>query len=167
MGGPDSFIRDGGKSAILVKTNPETIKLTRGESTTVMLNISHVGGTEALNEVNLTPTVFQGAVLLPSAVDKTTVEERAELLSQGKPIPGSIELSSLVNFSEARIKVLAGETKTMQMTISLPKDLPDEIIGKSIHFSPSLEIEEMKNATPENANDAVVFSDMVTVVVVA
>lgn len=86
---------------------------------------------------------------------------------QGKPIPGSIDKSSLVQFSDTNIELRAGETKTIEVTISLPASLPDEIVGKSIHFAPKLAIQEVANASPDDGTRALVFSDMTVISVVA
>ncbi|HEX7033768.1 MAG TPA: hypothetical protein VF172_12290, partial [Nitrososphaera sp.] len=144
---PDSFAK-GDRSAIVVKAEHEKIELRRGESATISFDITHKAGPESFAQLHVTPTSFQGVALLPSTLEMTTIEERAKLAMEGKPIPGSIALSNLVRFSETNIALNAGETKTIDVTISLPSDLTEEVVGKSIHFAPRLEITEMVDAPP-------------------
>lgn len=163
--GPSAFLSAGGRSAIVIDAELKEISLSRGESANVTLNIQHMVGNNGFDSLHLVPAGSRGNLGLPSSAADMTPEERTELIKQGKPIPGTIPLSSFVRYSDPQITVNAGETKSIQMTITIPKSLPDEMLQKSIHISPNLTIVEMQNASPDRASDAIVFSDMVTVTV--
>lgn len=164
--GPTAFLFAGGRSAIVVVAEPTKIDLPRGESIDVTLNIEHMVGNNGFDSLTLVPTGSRGNLVLPSSVQDLTPEERTELMKQDSPIPGTIPLSSFVSYSDPQVTLGAGETKSIQMTIAIPKDLPDEMVQKSIHISPNLVILEMQNAAPDRASDALVYSDLVTVTVV-
>gem|GEM_PF-4832895 len=164
--GPTAFLFAGGRSAIIVVAEPTKIDLPRGESIDVTLNIEHMVGNNGFGSLTLVPAGSRGSLILPSSVQDLTPEERTELMKQSRPIPGTIPLSSIVSYSDPQVTLGAGETKSIRMTIAIPKDLPDEMVQKSIHISPNLVILEMQNAEPDRASDALVYSDMVTVTVV-
>lgn len=161
--GPDAFLSAGGKSAIVAEAAPSSLSLKRGESATVYLNVEHRSTTNSLGPLNILPEGVQGNLILPSPANKMTSEERVEFLKQGKPIPGVIDFSPYVKYSVASLQVNTRETKSIAMTITIPSDLPDEMVGKSIHLIPKLAVAEMKGVSPDRASDAVVFTDMVTV----
>ena len=76
-----------------------------------------------------------------------------------------IDLSPFVVYSPPQLTLNAGETKTITATVTVPAMLPDEMVGKSIHINPDIKIVEMQNTSPERQSDAVVFSDVLAVVV--
>jgi hypothetical protein len=167
LAGPDAYLLSGtGRSAIVVNATPKYVNLTRGESTTVTLNVSHRVGNNGFPVLQIIPSGVSGDFGLPSSNATMTSEERTELIKQGKPVPGLIPLSSFVKYSTPEFELKAGETKSIQMTITLPKDLPDEAVGKGIQFDPKLIISEMQNVSPDRSSDAIVFSTIVTVSVV-
>jgi hypothetical protein len=163
--GPDAFLENGGKSAIVMEAAPKFLNLKRGESATVYLNVEHRTTTDSLGTLNVVPSGIRGSVIIPSMVSKTTPEERANLVREDKPIPGSIDLTPFVQYSTNSVELSGGDKTSIAMTFTVPEDLPDEMIGKSLHFTPNLKIAEMQNVSPDRANDAVVFTDMVTVIV--
>lgn len=166
VSGPDAFLERGGDSAIIVALDPGRLELARGESSTVGVNFTHRAATDEFAELHLLPSSSQGYLGLQGSDKLTTIEERAELARQGKPIPGMIENSKMISFSSQETSVTAGNSRSIQMTVTVPEDLPDEMIGKSIHIAPKFEIREMQESSPEDANRAVVFSDMLTIIVV-
>ncbi|HXG06822.1 MAG TPA: hypothetical protein VNI77_05800 [Nitrososphaera sp.] len=163
--GPDAFLETRGKSAIVVEAAPKFLNLKRGESATIYLNVEHRTTTDGLGTLTVVPSGVRGGVILPSMVNETTPEERANLVRQGKPIPGSIDLAPFVQYSTNSVELSGGEKATIVMTFTVPEDLPVEMTGKSLHFTPNLKIAEMQDVPPDRASDAVVFTDMVTVIV--
>jgi hypothetical protein len=166
VSGPDAFLERGGASAVIVQLSPDRIELGRGESATVTVNLSHRAATDEFSELHLVPSNNQGYLGLPSSDKLTTIEERAELARQGKPIPGMINNSDMISFATQEVSVAAGNDQSVQMTVTVPEDLPDEMVGKSIHIAPNFEIREMQKASPDDASRAVLFPDMLTVIVV-
>ena len=164
--GPTAFLSAGGRSAVTIDAEIKELSLKRGESATVSLEIKHLVADNGFESLQLVPAGARGNLGLPSSAAAMTPEERSELIKEGKPIPGIIPLSSFVSYSDSLVTVNAGETKSIQMTISIPSSLPDEMLQKSIHISPDLTIVEMLAASPDRASDAIVYSDMVTVTVV-
>lgn len=164
--GPTAFLFSGGRSAVIIDAEIKELSLKRGEPATVALDVKHLVGNNGFESLQLVPAGARGSLGLPSSAALLTPEERSELIKEGKAIPGTIPLSSFVTYSDSLLTLNAGETKSIQMTITIPNNLPDEMLQKSIHISPDLTILEMQSRPPDRASDALVFSDMVTVTVV-
>lgn len=165
VSGPDEFLAAGGKSAVVTDISPKVMNMKRGESATFTISLTHNAATTDFKTLNIVAAGVNGMLGLPSSVNSTTVEEKVALLEQGKTVPGLIPLSTFVTYSPAQIMLDAGETKSITATVTIPKTLPDEMVGKSIHINPDLKVIELQDAPPERQSDVVVFGDVLSIVV--
>ncbi|MGH9923701.1 MAG: hypothetical protein ACRD38_13210, partial [Nitrososphaerales archaeon] len=88
-----------------------------------------------------------------SLATSTTEEQRTEAASTGNLIPGSVDLGNLVIIDNvsANARVDGGKSSTVQVTFSVPKTFPDEMVGKTI------EIPIIVKATDDSGNSDTVF----------
>jgi hypothetical protein len=55
-------------------------------------------------------------------------------------LTGMISLSAFESFSENRLTLHPGESKTITMHINIPQGLPAELVGSNIHFFPDIQV---------------------------
>lgn len=128
------FFSKGGRSAVTVEPVVGEIRLTRGVPTNVDLEIQHISSANPFPTINVKTLSPNGYIWYsPSLTSSTTYDQRVQAAETGKLIPGSIDLGTLVTFSNNSVDVQAGTTQVIHMTITLPKDIPDDAIGQGIY----------------------------------
>lgn len=133
---PDEFLAAGGKSVITVTPSSDIIDGARGSVAKVTFTLKHETGANPLPNVTVVADGIGNGIIPPSVEKSTTPEERANALSTtGKPVTGAIELNSLVTFSPTEVTLKPGESKQVDMYITIPKDWPDELVGTNVWFS--------------------------------
>jgi hypothetical protein len=133
---PGIFLAQGGKSVVTVKADNQDISLTRGSTARVVLTLSHMPGQNPLPFVNIVDAKINNGYIPAYLANQTTPEQRVEALQAGKPIPGAIDLNSLVTFeSKPTVAIKPNESKQIFMDIAIPKDWDDRMVGENILFS--------------------------------
>lgn len=149
----DSYLAKGGKSIVRIETPVKEVKLTRGATTTVDLHIKHVAGTTPFPAVNVKVLPPNGYIWYPASLASTTTEEqRIHAAETGILIPGSVDLGKAVTFSEVNSVVIgAGSEHVIKMSVTLPKDLPDDTIGHGAFLNVPIQV------TDSNGNSDTVY----------
>lgn len=124
------------RSAIWIEPEQFRINATRGSTVSVVLKITHKPGPDPLPSVTVNAIGATGITYPPSLAKSVSNDQAKEALVSGKLIPGSIRMNDLVRFDPTSITLAPGETKTIQLFITLPQNLPDEWVNKSIPISP-------------------------------
>ncbi|GEM_PF-3313259 len=152
---PTSFFARGGKSAVTVEPLLNEVRLTRGSSTVVDLNVQHVASANPFPTVSVKALPPNGYIWYPPSVTaSTTLDQRVNAAATGKLIPGSIDLGTLVTFSDPNPAVIQPSGKqVVHMTITLPKDIPDNAVGQGIYLPIPVQV------TDSNGNSNTVFAD--------
>jgi hypothetical protein len=133
---PGIFLAKGGKSVVTVKVDNQEISLTRGSTGRVVLTLNHMPGQNPLPVVNIVGAKINNGYIPAYLASQTTPEQRVEALQAGKPIPGALDLNSLVTFEPKQtIALKPNESKQMFMDITIPKDWDDRMVGENIMFS--------------------------------
>jgi hypothetical protein len=146
---PHAFLASGGKSVVIITPNlpgmnlPKgnqfqvnhfaEIKATRGSTIHIPLTLTHVSSSNPLPQVVLVGG--GGHIYLTPAylANLYTTEQRVDAVKAGQPIAGAIDLFSLETFSPKQVILLAGESKQVDLYISIP-NWPDQMIGSKIYF---------------------------------
>lgn len=166
---PEKYVSDTGKSAVKISIAttsvssssavPEKLSVKRGESITIQVEGLHLGGSKASQNVNVELLPPVGYILYPpSAAEATTPEQRYEGALKGTPLPGGIDLGSLVTISGPSEKSISkASTTAFDVSISIPKDLSAELDEIFIPIN--------VRATDDSGNDVLAKGTGVTVVV--
>lgn len=138
----DSFLANGGRSIVKVETPVKEIQLTRGNTIAVDLHIRHVSGSNPFQTVNVKVSSPNGYIWYPPSIaSSTTEEQRIHAAETGILIPGSIDLGKLVTFSqETPVSVRASDEQIVKMYVSLPKDLPDDVVGHGAFLNVPIQV---------------------------
>lgn len=156
VAGPDAYLTNGGRSALVVSVPTDVIEAKRGQNIDVPFTITHKAGKNPIDAYVIRFEGVSNSLILPSAVSKQTSEERSAAIRDGKPVEGLVNLAPFITYSPGRVSIASGETQTITAHIHVP-ELPDEMVGKHVRFVPNL--------VDENANSGI-FSDMITIKVV-
>lgn len=159
----ESYVKATGNSAVKAEFPTKMVQLKKGTSTTVNVVIKHIGGANAkpTSDVSVSPPT--GYILLPKSVaEKTTPEERLSAATTGKMISGGIDMASLLTIgaSERSLHLAANTQNSVQVKISLPDNLPDELVGTGFH------IPILLNAVDAAGNQIVVENNGIDVEVI-
>ncbi len=133
----DSYVKETGNSAVKAVFTEKTVQLKRGSEATLNLAIVHMGGLNAKPIAQVKVSQPTGYILLPKSVaEKTTSEQRLEAATTGAVIPGGIDMASFVtiNVADSNLSLAANVQHAMQVKITMPKDLPDELVGTGFHI---------------------------------
>ena len=133
----DSYVKETGNSAVKAMFTEKTVQLKRGSEATLNLAIMHIGGLNAKPIAQVMVSQPTGYILLPKSVaEKTTPEQRLEVATTGTVIPGGIDMASFVtiNASDRNLSLAVNIQHAMQVKITMPKDLPDELVGTGFHI---------------------------------
>lgn len=140
---PEERIARGLRSAIIVETKDNEIRASRGSVLNITLQITHRPGNNPLPLVTAEGQ-GDGRVLYPPSVgSRTTPQQRMGAMGN---IPGAIRIDTLLSFDPVSIDIKPGETKTVQMYVTIPKNFPDEMVNRSFNVAPGFRI-------PQNAYD--------------
>ncbi|MGI0026497.1 MAG: hypothetical protein ACREAD_01465 [Nitrosopumilaceae archaeon] len=123
---PEQFFQDGGRSYILVTPESNEINATIGSTVQVTLTLKH--------ETSANP--------LPTA---TVNYDGARGYFTPNGYNGHIDLNSTMKSSANQISLLAGESKKIVLSISIPKDLPKSFVNGTIPYN-------VLFALPDDAN---------------
>lgn len=153
---PKSHIEKGGKSAVEVDVPIKQISMKRGSTATVDVHIKHIKGAVPFPFVDVKTVPPNGSIFYPpSLAASTTPEQRLQAAETGNLIPGSIDLGTLVSFSEVNpVSIGSGGTQVIRMNISIPQDFPAEMIGHGVFLEVPIQV------TDSNGNsDTVVWQN--------
>ncbi|MGI0074127.1 MAG: hypothetical protein ACREA3_09995 [Nitrosotalea sp.] len=134
---PYSFLENGGRSAVIIDVPIKQVNVTRGNTATVDVHIKHLAGKNPFPFVYamLTPP-FNNIWYPPSIANSTTQEERIHATETGNLISGSIDLGTLITFSETKpIKIKAGSEQIIKMYITVPQNLGEEFVGQGVNLN--------------------------------
>jgi hypothetical protein len=129
----DSYIAKGGKSIAKLEIPIKQVNLTRGSTAEVDLHLKHIAASASpFTLVNVKILPPKGYTWYPASLaSSTTFEQRVQAAETGKRIPGSVDLGSIVTFSETNpVPIGPGNEHVVKMFITIPKDLPDNIVGQ-------------------------------------
>lgn len=159
---PDSFIANGGKSAVKVEIPTDKVIVSRGNTVDVDIHIKHIAGVNPFPFVNVNVISPSGIYYPPSVAASTTPEQRMHAIETGKLISGSIDTSTLVSYSETNpVKILPNGEQVIVMHLSIPKNTPNEVVGNEILLSVPIQV------TDSNGNsDTVAWENGKIVVIV-
>lgn len=154
---PEKFMAEqGGRAAVIMQKSADTYKLSRGESATIPIELtSSSGGKNPSEFVNIEIASPHGYFFYPAAVaELTTEEERTEAALTGKLIPGSIDLGTFIRVDEENdlVRMVANQSRSFQLTLTVPEDLPESMSGKTI------EIPIIIAATDDKGNPDTVYA---------
>lgn len=138
---PDSVIASGKGSAVKVEIPVNEITVNRGNSADVSVHIKYIAGTNSYPFVvaKLVPPV--GIYYPPMVASSTTPEQRMNAMETGTLIAGSINLNSLVSYSDVNPnKISPNNEQDIMMHISIPKDAPNELIGNSLSITVPIQV---------------------------
>lgn len=129
---PESFVQETGKSAVKSYVASEQISVKRGSSAVIEVMAKHIGGANADQSINVKVLPPVGYKLYPPSVAKsTTPEQRAEAAGEHTILQGGIDLGLFVSVNEPDGKaILKSDEKAFDVLISVPGDLPDELLGE-------------------------------------
>lgn len=150
----DSFIANGGRSIAKVEIPVKQVNLTRGGTAEVDLHLKHIGAsTNPFAAINVQVLPPKGYIWYPASLAaSTTFEQRVHAAETGNLIPGSMDLGSMVSYSETNpVSVGAGKEQIVKMFITIPKGLPDDVVGQGAFISIHIK------ATDDNGNPNTVF----------
>lgn len=135
---PKEFLESGGKSVIKVVPDSDIVEGSRGSTVKATFTLTHIENPtmRGLSRVSIVSNGVANGIIPPSVAATTTPQERTDVLKEtGKAIKGAIELDSLVTFSPKTVVLAPGESKKVDMYITIPADWPDELVGQNIWFS--------------------------------
>jgi hypothetical protein len=129
-------------SDYIVQTfEPNNIVLKRGESTTVMMKLEHKTNG---NGQDVVLTNFHNDVrnFGPSAREGISDEEFEDLITDSPAtlVRGEVSMQGMAYVSSPELKLAPDSVKTIEMTISLPSYIADEMVGKSIYVNANFDI---------------------------
>lgn len=156
---PESYVEQTGKSAVVVQVTSERIPLQRGDSTNIEVLARHLGGENADQSVNVKVLLPTGYTLYPPSVAKsTTPEDRFDAAKAGTILPGGIDLREFMSISGESEKAVAESTEQLfTVTIRVPADLPDELVGEEIYIPINVETTDGSgNAVPGKSTGVMV-----------
>lgn len=139
---PTDYVANGGKSAVQVEIPVQHIDVKRGTTTTVDVTLEHIASNNPYPFVNVDIiTPYHEIYYPPSLTASTTEEQRLNATETGKLIPGSVDLSTLVSYSETGpITIDAGGKYVVKMYVTVPNDIPSDMIGNGGHIQIPLEV---------------------------
>lgn len=146
-----------GEPFLTASANVGTIDVKRGTTSSVMLILKHEAGANPDAKFVVTPKI-DGYFFPSSVVKSTTMLQRSQMLANSQIPLGARVMKDFVTFSPQSVSLASGESKEIQMQISLPSDLPDEIIGHKITISPLYDISDK-----EGIDNMGVFTTSITV----
>ncbi len=121
-----------------VRTNPLNITISRGTTSALQLtfdfktryNILELFSKPSQPEVELS-NIRVHARVFGSSVAAIPPEEFAKMLREGIPIESEIPVKKYVKLESSSIILHPNSIKTMNMTIEIPHDFPEDMIGES------------------------------------
>lgn len=143
----DSYIAKGGKSIAKVEIPVKQVNITRGSTAEIDLHLKHIAaGSSPYSFVNMKVLAPKGYIWYPGSItSSTTFEQRIHATETGNLIPGSVDLSTLVTFSETNpVAIGAGGEYIVKMFITIPKNLPDDVVGQGVPISIPVEVTDDK-----------------------
>ncbi|WP_337861510.1 hypothetical protein [Nitrososphaera sp.] len=129
----EEHVNQTGKSAVKVELPINEVKVKKGSTATVNVNIKHIGGENGSSYANVKVLPPTGYLLYPPSLAKSTsFEQRQEAMLTGKQVPGSIDLGTLITYAGLNnnsIAIPKGNIQSVVMNISIPNTLPGELVG--------------------------------------
>lgn len=126
------------ESIAQVNVGTKELTLKKGQSADVSLTISYTADPAAKQNIVLKMEPIRQAVLTGNTKNMNP-DDISRALDKGDQVPGLYSLSSFVSYSDPVVTLKNGETKTMTMKITIPADLPDELLNMPIGISPNVE----------------------------
>ncbi|MGH9878391.1 MAG: hypothetical protein ACRD5H_12210 [Nitrososphaerales archaeon] len=129
---PEEYVNETGKSAVKVEVASEAVSIKRGSSANIEVVAKHLGGANADQSITVKVLPPIGYTLYPPSVGKsTTPEQRYEATRSGTVLAGGIDLGKFMSIVGADQKAVAKNSQQVySVMISVPKDLPDELLGE-------------------------------------
>ncbi|GEM_PF-4145676 len=124
--------------------NIQTVEMKRGETLVVPITIQHLS--KNLNE-SVTVGNFHNEVrnFMPSAYKGMTSQQFLDYIENannaGSILPGEINVNNFITFSQPSVTLIPNSTGTVLLTISLPANLPDETVGRSLEIGLGYDIQ--------------------------
>ena len=136
---PEAFMAvGGGRAAVVMERPTNDFQVSRGQSTTASIVLKTLAAGDSPSQfVNIQVSGPKGTFLYPSDLAATTTEEqRMEAAMTGRQIPGSIDLNAFVTVdaANANMRVDSNQNKVVQVQLSVPKDFPDSMVGKTFEI---------------------------------
>ncbi|MFY3740780.1 MAG: hypothetical protein HMLIMOIP_001224 [Candidatus Nitrosomirales archaeon] len=129
-----------GSAAHYIKSSitPSTISIKRGATITVDITIEN---SSHVKDESVTLSNFHNAVrnFAPSAHAGLTDEQFDDLVAQGVPIHGEISVNDFITISPTTLTVAANSKASISMKISIPNNIPDEMLYKTIQITPAFD----------------------------
>ncbi len=122
---PEQYFKDGGRSYISVIPESSKINATMGSTVQVILTLKHETSS---NPLPIATVHYMGA--------------RCCLSINGY---GNVDLNSTVTSSNNQISLLAGESKKVVLSITIPKDLPKSVVNGDIPYNILFELPDDSN----------------------
>ncbi len=133
---------------IVETISPNNISLHRGESTTVYINLEHKtnGNGHAVTLTNFHNTVRNFG---PSARANISDEQFEDAVgnSPNALIRGEVPTQGILTITPDSVRIEPDSNATLTMHVSLPKNIPDEMVGKSIYLTANYDINPLDSQT--------------------
>lgn len=139
---PEDYITKGGKSAVQVEVPVKQITVKKGTTATVDIILKHMSGNNPYPFVNVSIVTPYHAIYYPPALTaSTTPEQRLNAAETGNLIPGSVDLSTLVSYSETGpMKIGASGNHVVKMYVTIPDNIPPDMVGHGGHLEIPLKV---------------------------
>jgi hypothetical protein len=107
----------------------------RGSNVDIPVGIAYRAGSLPFDSITITPIGTTNG-FIPAYIAKTSsMDERVAAIQETGKVPGAIELNSLLTYSPQEITVAPNETKEIVVSVNLPLDWPDQMVGEKLWFS--------------------------------
>lgn len=139
---PEQLLANGGQAAVAVTTADTDINAARGSTVKASFTLTYQPGVMPPDRLTVVSQGIWGKLLPPSVATAKAPQEIFDELQTTGAIAGSIDLTPLVRFQPGAVILTPGESKTVDMYITIPQNWPDEMVGKTVDFSPKFSILE-------------------------
>lgn len=116
---------------IVEKVEQNTISLKRGDTVSIPVTIEYLSNTGG-KEVTLTNFHNMFRNFAPSARNGLTDDQFENLVQNNRTIKGELPVDSYVKVTPGVVNLSPNSTATVTLTVSIPNDIPNEMLGKSI-----------------------------------
>jgi hypothetical protein len=125
----DDYLTETGKSVVKIEWPSEKVSIKKGSEVNLAPMAKHLAGANADQSVTVRVLPPDGYVLYPPSVaESTTSEQRFEAQIAGTPLPGGIDLGTLLRINAPNDKAVSkGDSGAFDISITIPENFPDTV----------------------------------------
>lgn len=155
-GGPLSakqmFEKGYATNLVVAKIEQGEVQVKRGETVNIPVTIQHLSNSQDSSAVVLTNFHNMFRNFAPSANAGLTDEEFSERILNNPMIDGEVRMDDRVKVTPSAVTLEPNSIKTVNMFVTVPKDLPSEMTNKSITIGLGYDVEprtsQIRTVTP-------------------